>query len=163
MDAVEQRTRHESRADRGLWLLIAGALILAIAGLISIPLLRNRAVPLAPADTPEGVVQRFYQAAYGGDYTAAYELVSHDVRERIAIADLQQQLSSELRDSQAHVGRATIHGDTATVEVTLTHYAPGGLFGSNEWTEQRQVLLQREDGAWRISSGAFYLPPQPLR
>ncbi len=161
MDAVEQRANHAPRADRGLWLLIAGALILVIAGLISIPLFRNRSVPLAPAGTPEGVVQRFYQAAYAGDYTAAYAFLSREARERLSIAELQQQLGSELRDSQARVGRATIHGDTATVEVTLTRYAPGGLFGSNEWTEQRQVLLQRESDGWRISSGAFYLPPRP--
>jgi hypothetical protein len=142
--------------DRGLLFLLLGALLLIVIGLVSIPLLAGRTPSLAPETTPEGVVQRFYAAAYRGDYQAAYGYVSADAQRRLALADLQQQISSDLQKSQARVGTASINGASASVRVTFTHFEPGGLFGSQEWSFNREVLLQREGDAWKIIGGAFY-------
>ena len=143
--------------DRGLALLIAGALVLIVLGLISIPLASRRAPALAPAATPEGTVQRFYQAAYRGDYSAAYAFLSAEAQRHLSVAELQQQLSAELRNSQVRTGTTTLHDTSATVRVTLTHFQPGGLFGSSEWSNDREVLLQREGDTWKITGGAFFL------
>ena len=149
------------RIDPTLAVIVVGAVILIIAGLIAIPLAAQRPPELAPETTPEGVVQRFYQAAYAGDYTTAYNYLAAEARAQLSALDLQQQLASQLRQSQMRVISTTVHADSATVRVALTHFQPGGLFGSNEWTEEIDVVLKREGDAWKIAGGPFYLPPKP--
>jgi hypothetical protein len=85
-----------------------------------------------------------------------YSYLGADAQRGLSAVELQQQLSPELQQSQARVGVATITGPSATVRVTLTHFQPGGLFGSQEWSSEREVLLEREDDAWKIVGGAFY-------
>ncbi|WP_025746046.1 hypothetical protein [Kallotenue papyrolyticum] len=144
--------------DRALVLLLIGAALLIGFSLLSLVLVRQRTPPLAPADTPEGVVQRFYQAAYAGDYAAAHALLSRSVAARVTPVELERRLSADLRNTQLRVLRVRSYGDSADVEIELLHVAPGGLFGAHEWREERTVVLRREDGQWRISEGAFYLP-----
>lgn len=142
--------------DRSLALLVLGAVILIIIGLVSIPLVARRAPALGPETTPEGVVQHFYAAAYNGDYQAAYGYVGAEGRRTLSMIELQQQLSSELQQSQVRVGTASVNGTSASVPVTFTHFGSGGLFGSQEWSSEREVLLQREGDSWKIAGGAFY-------
>jgi hypothetical protein len=149
------------RIDPTLAGIVVGAIILIIAGLIAIPLVARRPPALAPETTPDGVVQRFYQAAYAGDYATAYTYLAAEARAQLSLPDLQQQLASQLQQSQMRVIRTTIHDETATVRVALTHFQPGGLFGADEWTEERDIVLKREGGAWKIAGGPFYLPPKP--
>ena len=144
--------------DRGLTIMISGAVLLIIVGLVALPSIARRTSQLAPATTPEGVVQRFYQAVYAGDYTAAYAFISADTQQRLALLDLQQQISAELQHSQVRVTKTTVVGDQATVWVTQTTVQPGGLFGSNEWSIDREILLQREGDQWRIRGGPFVVP-----
>lgn len=144
--------------DRGLALLLIGAALLIGLSLISLVLMRQRTPPLAPADTPEGVVQRFYQAAYAGDYAAAHALLSRSVAARITPVALERQLRDDLRNTQMRVLQVRTYDNSADVEIELLHVAPGGWFGANEWREERTVVVQRENGQWRIREGAFYLP-----
>lgn len=144
--------------DRGLAAIIVGALLLIALGLIAIPLAARRAPALAPATTPEGTVQRFYQAAYAGDYSGAYAYLSADTQRALSLIELQQQLSSDLRRSQVHVGSVNASSAQATVQVMLTHFTADGIFGSSEWREERQILLRQEAGGWKIVSGPVYVP-----
>jgi hypothetical protein len=153
-----EATPARRKIDPALAGIIVGAIVLIVVGLIAIPLVARRAPELAPETTPEGVVQRFYQAAYAGDYTAAYGSLTAEVRTQLSALELQQQLAAQLRQTQMRVISTTVHDDTATVRVALTHFQPGGLFDSNEWTEQLDVVLKRDGGAWKIVSGPFYLP-----
>ena len=148
--------RHWPAIDRGLAALIVSAVALIVIGLLSIPLVARRTVTLAPETTPEGVVQRFYAAAYGGDYRLAYSYLSMDAQRALTAVQLQQQLSPDLQRSQVRVGDTIISDSSATVRVTLTHFVPDGLFGSQEWSDEREVLLQREGDSWKIAGGAFY-------
>jgi hypothetical protein len=132
------------------------ALALIAIGLVSIQLLASRTPTLAPVTTPEGIVQRFYAAAYRGDYRLAYGYLGADAQRTLSVVDLQQQLNPDLQQSQVRVGAATISDTSATVRVTLTHFSSDGLFGSQEWSTEREVLLQREGDAWKIVGGAFY-------
>lgn len=154
-------TPERRRIDPTLAGIVVGAVILIVAGLIAIPLAARRTPALAPETTPEGVVQRFYQAAYAGDYDAAHGYLTAEARAQLSALDLQQQLSPRLRQSQMRVSSTTVGGDTGTVRVALTHFQPGGIFGSNEWTEELDVVLKREGGEWKIAGGPFYLPPKP--
>ena len=144
--------------DRGLAGLAAGALLLIVVALIAVPLAARRTPALAPAASPEGVVQRFYQAAYAGDYTAAYAFLSAETQRGLSLIELQQQLSASLQHSQVRAAASRLAGAQATVQVTLTHFGSDGIFGSSEWQEQREVLLAREGEEWKIVSGPFFVP-----
>lgn len=141
--------------------IVVGAMLLIVAGLIAIPLAAHHSPALAPETTPEGVVQRFYQAAYASDYVTAHSYLTAEARTRLSPLDLQQQLAPQLRQSQMRVISTTVSDDSATVRVALTHFQPGGLFGANEWTEEIDLVLKREGGAWKIAGGPFFLPPKP--
>lgn len=147
--------------DRGMAVLIVSALALIAIGLVSITLLASRTPTLAPVTTPEGIVQRFYAAAYQGDYRLAYSYLSTDAQRTLSVVDLQQQVNPDLQQSQVRVGAATINDTSATVRVTLTHFSSDGLFGSQEWSTEREVLLQLEGDAWKIVGGAFYAKKIP--
>jgi hypothetical protein len=149
------------RIDPALAAIVVGAIVLIIAGLVAIPLASRRAPELAPETAPEGVVQRFYQAVYAGDYTAAHGYLAAETRAQLPELELQQQLAGQLRQSQARVAETTAGTDSATVQVVITHFQPGGLFDSNEWTEQYDVVLKREGDSWKIVSGPFYIPTKP--
>lgn len=143
--------------DRGLVALIAGALVLIAIGLVSMALFARATPVLAPADTPEGTAQRFYAAAYQGDYAASHRLLSAGLQRELSEFELQQRMSAELKQTQIRVGVAAIHGDSATVLVTMTHYSQDGLFGAEEWTSTHELGLQREGGAWTIAGGPFWV------
>lgn len=163
MNTAQPKTPAAARPerDRGLMLLVGGALVLIVLGLITIPLVARRAPTLAPPTTPEGTVQRFYQAAYGGDYDAAYALLDAETQRAISLIELQQQLSGDLDSSQMRVRDTTVRDASATVKVTIVHVQPGGLFGTGEWQTEHDVLLRRTGDAWAIVSGPFYVPPKP--
>ena len=146
------------RVDRGLLLLVGGALLLIAVGLASMALWGRRAPELAPATSPEGVVQRFYQAAYANDYATAHGFLAAETQARISANELQQQLSQQLRQTQMRVAETSVVGESATVQATITHSYPGGLFGSDEWTEQTSLVLNRAGDSWKIVSGPFVLP-----
>ncbi|GAC1564589.1 MAG: hypothetical protein NVS2B7_38610 [Herpetosiphon sp.] len=146
--------------DRGFVLLVLGAVLLIIIGLISIPLIARRSAPLAAANTPEGTVQRFYQAAYQGDWNTAYDFLGGDTQRQLSLAELQQQVSSDLKNSQMVVSSTAVHDPTATVEVKLTHTRPGGVFDTGTYSGSHVVLLQREGSDWKIISGPFYVQPK---
>ena len=161
MSQASGATSERRRIDPALAGILIGAAVLIIAGLIAIPLASRRSPELAPETTPEGVVQRFYQAAYAGDYAAAHSYLAAETRAQLSALDLQQQLAPQLRQTQMRVISTPVGDDTATVRVALTHFQPGDLFGSSEWTEEIDVVLKREDQAWKIVSGPFDIPPNP--
>lgn len=144
--------------DRGLAWLVGGALVLIVLGLVAVPLAARRTPTLAPASTPEGVVQRFYQAAYAQDWPTAYSFVSADVQRTLSRDDLTRQLIGTNPDSRIQVRSSTINGNSATVSVTITSFWQGGLFNSGESSIDQAVVLSREGQDWKITSGPFYLP-----
>jgi hypothetical protein len=147
--------------DRKLALVIGGAVLLIVAGLIAIPLAAGRQPVLAPETTPQGTVERFYQALYRGDYSAAHGYFSADTQRRVAVGELQQSLQYEVQNSQARIGKVDVNDSSATVQVIITHFESGGLFGPNSWESENQLLLQREDDVWKIVSGFGFFPAKP--
>jgi len=158
-DKLRARMR---QADAGLLILILGGSTLILLGLLTLAIIPRQAPPLAPPTTPEGVVPRFYLAAYNGNSTRAYSYLSQDARQRISADDLEQQLGSELRGSRIQVGMSKVQDDSAKVEVAITRFGPIGTFGPEEWTKRRDVYLQREADTWKITGEAFQLLPKEL-
>lgn len=158
-----QAGRARLGSDRGLTFLILGALVLIAVGVISIPLVVRRAPTLEPATAPAGTVQRFYQALYASDYATAYSFLSADTQRKLSLSAFQQQLNIDLQHSQMRVLTTTITGSHATVQIRVTYFQSGSIFGSDEWSTEQEVLLQREDESWKIIGGPFYIPVKTLR
>lgn len=157
MAQTTRDTVREGRRPGGGWGLLAiaaGSLTLVIAAVIAIALAGGRAPDMAPASTPEGVVQRFFAATYRGDYASAYALLSESTRRERTLAEFQERMSYQ-RDSEMRVDAVAIHEGTATVTVTVTHFSPGGLFGGGEWSTQYDMLLERDGASWRIVGEPF--------
>jgi hypothetical protein len=148
-------------ADRKLALVIGGAVLLVAIGLAALSLAERRQPALAPASTPQGVVERFYQALYNGDYRTAHGYFSADTQRRVAVGELQQSLQYELNDSQIRIGTVKVNVGSATVQVIITHFVSGGLFGTNEWESENEILLVQEGDEWKIVSGFGFFPAKP--
>ncbi len=159
-DNEVQAPRRLRGVDRGFLLLVLGAVVLILIGLISIPLTARRTPSLAAANTPAGTVQRFYQAAYGGDWQAAHRFLSPTTQQQLSLTELQQQIGADLKNSQMVVTNTSVQTTTATVTVKVTHTQPGGLFNTGQYVSTNDVLLQREGNDWQIISGPFYLQPK---
>lgn len=149
---LDERRRDD---NRGLVALAGGAIVLIVLALVAIPLAGRRAAVLAPSTTPEGVVQRFFAATYGGDYTGAYAMLSDETRRDVSLAEFQERMRYE-RQSEMRVDGVVTHADSATVTITVTHYEPGGLFGGGEWSTQTDLLLARDGDTWRIVGEPFW-------
>lgn len=133
----------------GLLSLTVGALVLIGAALLAISLAGQRPAEFAPISSPDGVVQRFFDATYRGDYASAYAMLSETTRRDRSLAEFQERLRYE-RESEMRVDAVAIHNGTATVTITVTHFDPGGIFGGSEWNSQYDILLERDGDTWRI-------------
>ncbi|NJN15266.1 MAG: hypothetical protein HC822_02670 [Oscillochloris sp.] len=148
-------TGRHSLSGWGLPAIGIAALLLVIVALGAFPLIGRNRPDLAPLSTPEGVVQRFFGAVYGGDYVAAYAMLSVDAQREVTLNEFQQRLRYE-RESEMRIDTVAIHTDTATVTVTITHFGSGGLFGTNEWSNRYDLLLERSNETWLLMSAPFW-------
>lgn len=155
LDSSQRTVSHSGRPGWGLIALAVGALALIAAALVTLAVSERRQPALAPASTPEGVVERFFDATYRGDYAAAYAMLSARTRHRQTLADFQARVQS-LRETEMRVDAVVVHGETATVTVTVTYFSPGGLFGSGSWTNRYDMLLERDGDTWKIVGEPFW-------
>jgi len=139
----------------GLFALAGGALALVVIALIAIAMADRRQPELAPDSTPEGVVQRFFAATYRGDYAAAYGMLSDTAQHERSLAEFQERMRYE-RQSEMRVDAAAVHGETASVIVTVSHFSAGDIFGGGEWSAQYDLLLERDGDSWRITGEPFW-------
>jgi hypothetical protein len=155
------------RSDRSLLLIGAGLLgVVVVAALIVVLLGSREAAPL-PADSPEGVVQRYLAAFEDGDYPAAYGYFSQTIREGMDEATYERSVREfgYAYDVSRRVlfDRTTLNGDRATVHLTVEEYYSGGPFGAGDtYRSSRMITLVREDGAWRIDDSLIGLDPGPF-
>jgi hypothetical protein len=152
-------------ADRFFLAILAGLGLLLLAAAISVIVLRRPPAPL-PADTPEGVVQRFYLALENRDYHGAYDLLSGQSASTPAREDFVRYNADNLAyqgPQRIRIDDRRITGDFATVSVTVTQYsantAPFG--GGGEYSYTETFSLQRVAGEWRISDLPYRYRPYP--
>jgi len=149
-----QARHHRPQVSWGLVSLTVGALVLIGAALLAISLAGQHPAEFAPTSSPDGVVQRFFDATYRGDYASAYAMLSDETRRDLSLVEFQAQLRYR-SESEMRVDKVAIHAETATVTVTVTQFSPGGLFGGNEWSNQYDILLERDGETWRIVGEPF--------
>jgi hypothetical protein len=152
------------KADRFLIGIIIGFAVLLVVAGVSVWLLRQP-VPELPANTPGGMVQRFYGAVENQDYDKAYSYLADSMKDKPTRDEfVRYNIQSHQYDQQnrVRIDKENINGDNATVNVGITYYyqSSGPFSGSGEYTSTQIFSLQREKGDWRITILPYeYMPP----
>jgi hypothetical protein len=138
----------------GLGLIV----LVVITVVLALSIGQKNAPPLA-ADTPEGTVQRFLLAVQSKDYAAAYKLIippaqSGDIK---SIPEPYEYFSSSAQHLsnntwKANLGKISLEGETASVEIILEVFTSGGPFGNPIRTDTIIFFLKKVDNDWLITS-----------
>ncbi len=138
----------------GIAVLIMGTIILVLTiGKGNAPLLSN--------NTPEGIVQRYLLAVQEKNYPAAYAYLSpqdpKDINVPVHTYDdwLMNVRNNSNTTWKASLGAVKITGDTATVEVMIDVFRPGGLFANPVSTNNETFVLKNAGSSWLIISPTY--------
>ena len=146
------------------WLLGFGSalgilVILAVVLVLTMP--GTEELELLPADTPDGVVQRYIYAIKDGNYEEAYGYLSPSALE----GDLRYGTYEEWSDMflyrewadawRAIIGEPEIRGDKATVSVSIEIFNPDGVFSNPVDTRYYPFTLEKQEGTWKITSPLY--------
>lgn len=162
-DASPIRSWGESVSNSRSIGLIAASIVGLVVVAIVIVLLADRRQPQQfAAGSPEATVQAYLQAWDRGDLETAYASFSQAAKERITFDDYgaasrfwRQSRGGEVREA-VFVDRSVIDGSRATVYLIVeTSY--GSDLEVNTYRNQREINLEREDGAWRIAEVLVFL------
>ncbi|MFH1382253.1 MAG: hypothetical protein ABIH70_05095 [Chloroflexota bacterium] len=137
----------------GLGLAIAALAIIAIGLVLFIP----KTVSLLPEDTPEGTVQRFLLAVQEKDYPKAFTYLNLvEAGKTVTYSDWVRDIPAPFTSTQsswkATLGRSTVSGNNASVEVLIDTFRPNGPFGSSTYTQQFNFQLTKTGNSWFITS-----------
>lgn len=156
-----------TQPDRSLLLIGGGIVALVAIAAAAVLLIGGREPTDLPADSPEGVVQRYLAAFDQGDFEAAHTFFSSEVRSEIALDEYER----VTRDYGAFppqgsrrvlFDRTDADGDRSRVQLTVEEYYGGGPFGGGEtYRSPREIRMVREDGSWRIDELLIGLEPGP--
>ena len=136
------------------WTIAAGAVIglLLIASVI-ISLLRGE-TEFDPG-SPQAVVQQYIRALADEDFEAARSLWSSDLRESCSLETFvtdSRYDSERMDESRYTLGTVRTVGETASVEIEITHISSGGIFGPSEYSRTGHYSLRSYDGEWLVTS-----------
>jgi hypothetical protein len=138
-----------------MWLIIGVALLSALlVGAVTIAVVTTRGgVHFLPADSPEGVVQRYLLALRRGDYTEARGYLSSDLQARCSPDYYPRGYywPYTAEDQEVTLERVQRYGDWAYVDVKITVFYGGPPFGTSENSYKRSFQLKLEAGQWRLT------------
>ncbi|MBI3965153.1 MAG: DUF4878 domain-containing protein [Chloroflexi bacterium] len=164
---AQPAARPDGGRDWFLYAIVGGVLLLVLLGLGTV-LAGERPEEYVSGDAPADVVRNYYVAIQRGDLSRAYDYLSASTRAQTKYEEFVQRTgyrgTSRAPRARLRVEDTKIEGDTATVSVVVTRASRGGpfgMFGSDEWSNSRAIVLRRESGQWRISDpsepyGLFY-------
>lgn len=139
-------------APRRRWALPALLSGIGLVVVIAVVVIVARGGPQEyPADTPEGVVQRYSQALIDGDFEGALEYVVPE------IADDCERDWFAAEDYRVALVRTTERDSGTTVDVLITAVYGSGLLGPGESESEGSFLLVQEDGEWLIERAPWQL------
>ena len=151
-----------------IW-LFGGMIVVAalVVGSVTIALITGRDVDLLPADSPEGVVQRYLLALKDEEYADAYNYLTSDLQERCSLAEFVRRApSTRVRDTRLTLDETQRFGDTAFVRTSITVFRPVSQFDfplrPSEYTYERTYNLRLEAGQWRMAEPDWWCPREPL-
>ncbi len=138
-----------------------GTLVLVIITVVLALALGQKNAPLLPDNSPEGTVQRFLLAVQAKDYTLAYTYLAPPTEppDKFSAPRSFADFSSSTQNLpnnpwKASLGKTSIQGDTATVEVTVEVFVAGGPFGNPIRSQNVNFSLQKVGNVWLIISPA---------
>ena len=94
------------------------------------------------AQTPEQVMQAFWAAAKTQDTNGSWNMLSTDSQNKLKDKTAWAAAIKSSASSTAKIGKVTINGNTATVEVTVS-----GTSGQGQTTI---MPLIKENGVWKV-------------
>ncbi len=154
--------------DRSLLYIGLGIVAIAIAAVVAVVLLANRAPASYPAGSPEAAFQGYLQAFERGDYAASYTYFSNAIRSstnetEYRLAVQQYGIYDREQGSRVLFDRSTVNGDRAVLHLVVEQYSGGGPFGGGDvYRGLRQIAMVREGGEWKIDEALVWVDPGPL-
>lgn len=151
-----------------LWLAGVAVFVvaLAVAGVVVALVTTRGEADLLPADSPEGVVQRYLLALEDKDYREAYSYLNASTKKGCAFEDFARQASyQEVRDSHMTLEDTERFDGSAVVTARVTVFEPDVPFGASEYSYERTFDLTLEEGQWRLARPGYWCPTpyKPLR
>jgi hypothetical protein len=154
--------------DRSLLLIGLGVVALVALTIVVVLLAGGRQAVAYPVNSPEGAVQRYLAAFDEGDYETAYTFFSEEVRGEMDLDEYERAVRSYGSfdggpSRRVLFDRTSGDGDRMRVHLTVEEfYGGGGLGGGDTYRSSREVLMVRENGAWRIDEPLVWLDPAPF-
>ncbi len=145
-----------------IWLIGAVTAVLALmAAAVAVALVTTRGgVDLLPADSPEGVVQRYLLAMEREDYQEAYGYLSSDLRATCSLEDfVSRGYWPDTREDQVTLEKTHDLDGLALVKVKVTVFHHDAPFGASEYSYERSFDLKLEEGQWRLTGPEWWCPP----
>jgi len=145
------------------WLIIFGAIIgaLVIVAVTLVLTMKNNTALLAE-NSPEGVVQRYILAIKNGDFQTAYTYLSDSAQTSMPYSTWKPIPPSSGNPTwQATIGKATIQGTTATIDVNVDRFYPSSGLNSSVSSQTLVFQLIKQSDGWKINQpdyiwGFFY-------
>jgi len=136
--------------------LVIGVAILAIIAISAGAALAFGSPEVAEfaTDSPEGVLQRYLEAARDNDVPTMESLLSEQVRDQPSKDEFGPGYCNEIEDRIVTVERVSIDGDTAVVFLNIEQF-DDSLFDSGGSVWQQEARLVREADEWKINDAFF--------
>jgi hypothetical protein len=136
---------------------IGALVVLAVVLVLTMP----GDAELLPENTPEGVVQRYFRAIEDNDYDKAYSYMAESTTNTTDNTILKWSTMYQYRGQsnawKVIMGETELHGNTATIPVTVEVFNPGSPFDNPSYTQHFIFTLESENDTWKIVS-----PDYPL-
>jgi hypothetical protein len=92
--------------------------------------------------TPQQAMQAFWDAAKKQDANTSWNMLSADSQKSLGDKTAWATAIKSATTSNAKVGKATVNGNTATVDVTVT--------GTSGQAQTTAIPLVKENGVWKV-------------
>jgi hypothetical protein len=145
-----------------IWLVVGVTVVAALlASAVAIALVTTRGgVDLLPADSPEGVVQRYLRAIEREDYREAYDYLSSDLRRSCSLEEfVSRGYWPETGGDHMTLEKTQSFDGRALVTARVTVFDPDVPFGASEHSYDRTFHLKLEAGQWRLTGPDWWCPP----
>ena len=141
-------------SDRTVLAIGAGVVAIVVLAVVVVLALGEPEVTAYPADTPEGAVQRYLQAAYDGEDEAVRELLSNRVDAEMGNDPIGRMFCEQSDGRQVRIDDVETSEQRATVHLRIEDVSGSGL-GFDRYSWDRSVALIFEDGGWKIDEPYF--------
>jgi hypothetical protein len=148
--------------DKLTWAAVVGVVVLSVAAIVSV--VAPRPGQALDPNAPEGVATAYMNAIRDKRPDDAWAVLdSPDAlegtyggsgRSSLTRDQFRQQVNNNYHrgDRRLRIVETKTTGDTARVDVEITTFSNGSLFGPSSYSHTVTFNLKQRDGAWRITS-----------